>query len=61
MGAILYSAPLIVWLEDNEALDPILAGGKAVGLAKLVRAGIPVPPGFVLTSEAYRFFVEETG
>jgi pyruvate,water dikinase len=61
MGAILYRAPLIVWLEDDEALDPILAGGKAVGLAKLVRAGIPVPPGFVLTSEAYRFFVEETG
>jgi len=57
----LHRAPLIVWLEDDAALDPILVGGKAAGLAKLVRAGIPVPPGFVLTSEAYRLFVEETG
>lgn len=57
----MHRAPLIVWLEDDAALDPILVGGKAAGLAKLVRAGIPVPPGFVLTSEAYRLFVEETG
>ncbi|MGO1971982.1 MAG: PEP/pyruvate-binding domain-containing protein [Propionibacteriaceae bacterium] len=29
-------------------------GGKAVGLASLIRAGETVPPGFVLTTEAYR-------
>ncbi len=57
----MYGKPLIIWLEDEKALDQMLAGGKAVGLARLVKAGIPVPPGFVVTSEAYRLFVEETG
>ncbi|MBT2596205.1 PEP/pyruvate-binding domain-containing protein [Arthrobacter sp. ISL-72] len=32
-------------------------GGKAVGLGGLIRAGLPVPPGFVLTTAAYAEFV----
>jgi pyruvate,water dikinase len=35
-------------------------GGKASKLGELVREGLPVPPGFVLTTEAYEAFVEET-
>jgi len=50
-----------VWLNEDIEIDPVLVGGKAVGLMKLSKAGVPVPPGFVLTSEAYRLFVEETG
>lgn len=38
-----------------------LVGGKAYGLAEMIRAGIPVPPGFVVTTEAYRQFILETG
>ena len=30
------------------------AGGKAANLGELVRAGLPVPPGFVVTTDAYR-------
>ncbi|MGR6916311.1 PEP/pyruvate-binding domain-containing protein [[Actinomadura] parvosata] len=30
------------------------AGGKAANLGELARAGLPVPPGWVLTTEAYR-------
>lgn len=30
------------------------AGGKAVNLGELLRAGLPVPPGFYVTTEAYR-------
>ncbi|MDQ0733172.1 PEP/pyruvate-binding domain-containing protein [Arthrobacter sp. B1I2] len=37
--------------------DLALAGGKAVGLGGLIQAGLPVPPGFVLTTAAYREFV----
>lgn len=33
------------------------AGGKAVGLGGLIQAGLPVPPGFVLTTAAYSGFV----
>ncbi|MFN4046071.1 MAG: pyruvate, water dikinase, partial [Acidilobaceae archaeon] len=36
-------------------------GGKAAGLAGMIKAGIPVPPGFIVTAEAYREFIFETG
>src|SRR5262245_33302764 len=29
------------------------AGGKAANLSELIRAGLPVPPGFCVTTEAY--------
>jgi rifampicin phosphotransferase len=37
------------------------AGGKAAGLAALIRAGLPVPPGFVVLTGAYRRFVDTHG
>ncbi len=33
--------------------DPSLVGGKALGLARLLAAGFPVPPGICVTTEAY--------
>jgi pyruvate,water dikinase len=33
------------------------AGGKGLNLARLARAGFPVPPGFIITTGAYRAFV----
>jgi pyruvate,water dikinase len=33
------------------------AGGKGANLARLTRAGFDVPPGFILSTEAYRTFV----
>jgi len=41
--------------------DIALAGGKGANLGELVRAGLPVPRGFVLTTEAYREFVTVSG
>jgi pyruvate,water dikinase len=38
-----------------------VAGGKGANLGELTTAGVPVPPGFVLTTAAYRGFVAETG
>lgn len=34
------------------AADPLVYGGKAAGLARLVRAGLPVPPGLALPASA---------
>jgi len=34
-------------------MQPSLVGGKALGLARLLIAGFPVPPGFCVTTEAY--------
>jgi pyruvate,water dikinase len=33
-------------------------GGKGASLARIARAGFPVPPGFLITTDAYRAFVE---
>ena len=46
---------------DVHAGDVAVAGGKGVGLGNLVRAGLPVPPGFVLTTAAYEAFVDANG
>ena len=45
------SGELLVWLGDG-AIDAV--GGKAAGLAMLIEAGLPVPPGMVVTTAAYR-------
>lgn len=37
--------------------DPASVGGKAAALGRLARAGLPVPPGFVLTAGAFRAFL----
>ncbi|MCI0468128.1 MAG: pyruvate, phosphate dikinase, partial [Beijerinckiaceae bacterium] len=36
--------------------DSSLLGGKGAGLAEMARLGLPVPPGFTLTTEACRYF-----
>lgn len=39
--------------EGNAALKTLL-GGKGAGLAEISRLGLPVPPGFIITTEACR-------
>src|SRR5512147_1507230 len=41
--------------DSNATLETV--GGKGMSLAKLARAGLPVPDGFHVTTEAYRQFV----
>lgn len=52
--------PRIVRLEEISTSDHALVGGKAGKLGELAREGLPVPPGFVVTTEAYRAFVDGT-
>src|SRR3954462_4952822 len=37
-----------------DATNAATSGGKGANLAKLTQAGFPVPPGFVISPEAYR-------
>ena len=39
-------------LADGDGSMRDLLGGKGAGLAEMTRAGLPVPPGFTLTTEA---------
>src|SRR5215213_9478209 len=49
------------WFDEIRKDDIALAGGKGANLGELSRAGLPVPPGFVLTTAAYDTFVEASG
>ncbi|MEV4382234.1 PEP/pyruvate-binding domain-containing protein [Streptosporangium sp. NPDC049644] len=46
---------------DDEAAGLALAGGKGASLARLARAGLPVPGGFHVTTDAYLDFVSRDG
>ncbi|AEH25148.1 phosphoenolpyruvate synthase [Pyrococcus yayanosii] len=50
----------IKWFEELSKKDVPLVGGKGANLGEMTRAGIPVPPGFCVTAEAYKYFVENT-
>jgi len=41
--------------------DIPLVGGKGANLGELTNANIPVPPGFIVTADAYFDFLQETG
>lgn len=41
--------------------DVAAVGGKAANLGELIQAGLPVPPGFVVTTSAYRASVDASG
>jgi pyruvate,orthophosphate dikinase len=41
---------------DGANADKLLLGGKGAGLAEMSRLGIPVPPGFTITTEVCAFF-----
>jgi phosphohistidine swiveling domain-containing protein len=51
----------VVGFDQVGSQDVALVGGKGASLSELIRAGLPVPPGFVLTTAAYRDFVDRTG
>lgn len=53
--------PLIVPLSFPDATDAARFGPKAATLAALGRAGLPIPDGFCLGAEAYRYQVAALG
>ncbi len=53
--------PPIKWFEDLNKEDTSVAGGKGANLGEMIRAGLPVPPGFVITSAAFQSFIEDAG
>ncbi|OAQ52753.1 hypothetical protein HTG_10525 [Natrinema mahii] len=49
----------VLWLDEISAGDLEKVGGKGASLGELTGAGLPVPPGFVVTAGTYRSFIEE--
>lgn len=52
---------IILWFEELTKDDVPIVGGKNANLGEMIRAGIPVPPGFAVTAYAFKRFIEETG
>src|SRR5437868_15243797 len=58
------------YINDTKIVLPIaavhrdmlaLVGGKAANLGELTGAGLPVPPGFCITTAAYKLVASEAG
>jgi pyruvate, water dikinase len=52
-------APLVLPFADPRCQQVELTGGKGASLATMTAEGLPVPPGFVITSAAFAAAVDE--
>ena len=59
--ALLTEVRRIVDLSEVGLADVGLVGGKGANLGEMIAAGFPVPPGFVVTAEAYLDAMEHAG
>lgn len=53
--------PDILWLEEIRKEDIAAVGGKGASLGEMSAIGLPVPRAFVVTSNAFRRFLIESG
>ena len=49
----------VLWSEECDPESIPLVGGKNASLGELLKAGIPVPAGFAITTKAYNLFLEQ--
>lgn len=50
---------LLIWLNEAQEDEENLVGEKASRLGNLIRLDLPIPKGFVVTSNAYQYFLNE--
>jgi len=50
----------IVWFNEVTKKDVPTVGGKGANLGEMTNANIPVPPGFIVTADAYFDFLEKS-
>jgi len=50
----------IRWFKETSKDDVAIVGGKAANLGEMYNAGFPVPPGFTITAQCYKYFIEKT-
>lgn len=50
----------VVWFSEVDKGDIDIVGGKGANLGEMTKAGFPVPPGFIVTAQAYYHFLDET-
>lgn len=50
----------IVWFNEVTKKDVATVGGKGANLGEMTNASIPVPPGFIVTADAYFDFLKKS-
>jgi pyruvate,water dikinase len=60
-GASMKEMPNILWLEEIRKEDISSVGGKGASLGEMASIGLPVPKAFVVTAQAFRRFLVESG
>lgn len=55
-----FSTSPLVSLNDLEGCKPEIVGAKANSLSKMLNSGIAIPPGFVLTSQVFDRYANQT-
>lgn len=53
-------SPNILWLAQIHNTDIPSVGGKGASLGEMTNVGLPVPPAFVVTAQAFRRFLQMT-
>ena len=51
----------VLWFHEITKDDVPIAGGKGANLGEMIRAGFPIPEGFVVTTYAFNRHLEENG
>ena len=51
----------VVWFEEAGSEERRCLGGKSVSLGDMIRAGLPVPPGFSVTTHTFRAARDASG
>lgn len=50
----------VVWFNEVDKEDIPLVGGKGANLGEMTKAQFPVPPGFIVTANAYFHFLDKS-
>ncbi|HJJ51018.1 MAG TPA: phosphoenolpyruvate synthase [Methanocorpusculum sp.] len=53
-------SPNILWLTEIRNTEIAAVGGKGASLGEMTHVGLPVPPAFVVTAQAFRRFLQLT-
>jgi len=51
----------IKWFQEISKEDVEIVGGKGANLGEMTNAGLPIPPGFVVTAQTYKEFIKKSG
>jgi pyruvate,orthophosphate dikinase len=52
-------AKLVYQFSEGDKDQKDLLGGKGANLSEMTRLGLPVPPGFIITTQACRYYLEQ--